>query len=78
MVDGVTGGIIGIVLAILGRGYAHFPAAYILKGICSGLLAGTGVLCINIAVSTGVSGPAFAIANLCSVLQAFGDWGFLG
>ena len=78
MVDGVIGGVIGIVLAIAGKGYAAFPVSTIILGICSGLLAGTGVLCINIAVSTGVAGPAFAIANLCAVIQALGDWGFLG
>ena len=68
MVDGFTGGIIGIILAIFGRGYATWKAGSIFIGIVAGLLAGTGVLCINIAVSTGVSGPAFAIANLCSVI----------
>jgi len=68
MVDGLLGGIIGIVLSLSGGGYANWRPANILVGICSGLLAGTGVLCINIAVSTGVAGPAFAIANLCSVL----------
>ena len=78
MVDGLLGGIIGISLAIAGKGYAAFPLSNILLGICSGILAGTGVLCINIAVSTGVAGPAFAIANLCAVIQALGDWGFLG
>lgn len=78
MVDGSLGGAIGVILAICGGGYANFRPAWIVQGICSGLLAGTGVLCINIAVSTGVAGPAFAIANLCSVIQAFGDWGFLG
>jgi len=78
MVDGLLGGIIGISLALTGRGYANFPASNILLGICSGILAGTGVLSINIAVSTGVAGPAFAIANLAAVIQALGDWGFLG
>ena len=68
MVDGSLGGAIGIILAICGGGYSNFSAAWIVQGICSGLLAGTGVLCINIAVSTGVAGPAFAIANLCSVI----------
>lgn len=77
-VDGFIGGTIGIVLAANGLVYATFPGTHILFGICSGLFAGVGVLCINIAVSTGVAGPAFAIANLCSVIQAFGDWGFLG
>lgn len=78
LVDGTFGGAIGIILAIFGLGYATFPTAHIFIGILSGLLAGTGVLCLNIAVSTGVAGPAFAIANLCAVLQALGDWGFLG
>jgi hypothetical protein len=68
MVDGIIGGLIGIILAICGGGYAVFSPAHIVYGICSGLIAGTGVLCINIAVSTGVAGPAFAIANLCSVI----------
>lgn len=77
-VDGTLGGLVGIILAICGLGYANFPSLHILYGIISGCLAGCGVLCINIAVSTGVAGPAFAIANLCSVLQALGDWGFLG
>ena len=77
-VDGTLGGIAGIVLAILGLGYATFPPLHILYGVISRCLAGLGVLFINIAVSTGVAGPAFAIANLCSVLQALGDWGFLG
>jgi len=77
-VDGFIGGASGIILALNGYIYATFPGMHILYGICSGLFAGIGVLCINIAVSTGVAGPAFAIANLCSVLQAFGDWGFLG
>lgn len=67
-VDGFIGGLTGIILALNGLVYATFPAMHILYGICSGLFAGIGVLCINIAVSTGVSGPAFAIANLCSVL----------
>lgn len=67
-VDGFIGGMIGIILAANGLVYATFPALHIFFGICSGLFAGVGVLCINIAVSSGVAGPAFAIANLCSVI----------
>ena len=77
MVDGVLGGVIGIALTLNGGGYANFSTEHIILGILSGLIAGTGVLCINIAVSTGVAGPAFAIANLCSVIQALADWGIL-
>jgi len=77
-VDGFVGGVAGVILTLNGMAYAGFSGLHIFFGVCSGLLAGTGVLCINIAVSTGVAGPAFAIANLCSVLQAFGDWEFLG
>jgi drug/metabolite transporter (DMT)-like permease len=78
LVDGLIGGTTGVVLAMNGMAYANFPTAHIFYGVCSGIFAGVGVLCINIAVSTGVAGPAFAIANLCSVIQALGDWGFLG
>lgn len=67
-VDGFIGGTVGIVLAANGLVYATFTGLHIFFGICSGLFAGVGVLCINIAVSTGVAGPAFAIANLCSVI----------
>jgi len=68
MFDGLTGGLIGIALAANGRAYALWSIQKIFIGIVSGMIAGFGVLCINIAVSTGVSGPAFAIANLSSVI----------
>ncbi len=67
-VDGLIGGVIGIILAACGKAYATFPAGNIVLGIFSGCFAGAGVLCINIAVNTGVAGPAFAIANLCCVI----------
>lgn len=78
MCDGVAGGVIGIILTVTGGGYSHFIAGHIVLGIISGAVAGIGVICLNISISTGIAGPAFAIANVCSVIQAFADWGFLG
>jgi drug/metabolite transporter (DMT)-like permease len=76
--DGIVGGTVGLVISLLGGGYSAFPVSYIILGICSGCLAGTGVLCLNIAIMTGLAGPAVAIGNLSSVIQTFLDWGFLG
>ena len=70
MTDGVIGGIIGIIMTVNGGGYASFPAKNIVLGICSGCLAGTGVVFINKAIMEGVAGPAVAVANLSSVIQA--------
>lgn len=78
MTDGLVGGIVGLVITIIGGGYSSFPPLYILLGIVSGTLAGTGVLCLNIALMDGLAGPAVAMANLSSVIQALLDWGFLG
>jgi hypothetical protein len=63
MTDGLTGGIIGLIITLNGGAYADFPPLYIFLGLLSGCLAGTGVLCLNIAIMTGLSGPAVALAN---------------
>ena len=78
MTDGLTGGIIGLIISLLGGGYSAFPVSYIILGLVSGTLAGTGVLCLNVALMEGLAGPAVAMANLSSVIQTFLDWGFLG
>lgn len=64
MTDGLIGGIIGIIITSGGGGYASFPTLHIVLGLCSGCLAGTGVLCLNIALMEGLAGPAVALANL--------------
>ena len=64
MTDGVIGGLIGLILTLNGAAYADFPAENIVVGIIAGALAGTGVLCLNIALMEGLAGPAVAMANL--------------
>lgn len=77
MTDGLVGGTIGLIITLNGGGYADFPVLYIVLGLISGCLAGTGVLCLNVAIMEGLAGPAVAMANLSSVIQALLDWGFL-
>ncbi|CAI2368849.1 unnamed protein product [Moneuplotes crassus] len=76
--DGLIGGITGLVITLNGGAYAAFQPLYIVLGIVSGCLAGTGVLCLNISIMEGLAGPAVAMSNLSSVIQALLDWGFLG
>jgi hypothetical protein len=64
MTDGLIGGIVGLIITLGGGGYASFPTLYIILGLVSGCLAGTGVLCLNIAIMDGLAGPAVAMANL--------------
>lgn len=78
MTDGIIGGVVGLIITLLGGGYANFSAGHVVLGLVSGTLAGTGVLSMNIAIMEGLAGPAFAIGNLSSVIQALLDWGFLG
>ena len=77
MTDGIIGGFVGLIITLNGGGYAAFPTLYVILGLCSGWLAGTGVLCLNISIMDGLAGPAVAMANLSSVIQALLDWGFL-
>lgn len=64
MTDGLLGGIIGLIITLGGGGYASFSTLHIILGLCSGCLAGTGVLCLNIAIMEGLAGPAVAMANM--------------
>lgn len=64
MTDGLIGGIVGLIITLNGGGYAAFPTLYIILGLISGCLAGTGVLCLNIAIMEGLAGPAVAMANM--------------
>jgi hypothetical protein len=63
MTDGLIGGLIGLIITLNGGAYADFPAGNIVLGILSGALGGIGVLCLNIAIMTGLAGPAVALAN---------------
>jgi drug/metabolite transporter (DMT)-like permease len=77
-VDGFTGGLIGVIATSTGGGFADLPREIILIGILSGIFAGIGVFNLNVAISIGSPGPAFAIANTVCVFQSMADWVFQG
>ena len=75
--DGIIGVIVLIVLAACGS-LKGIEAAIFWKGLASGILGGIGTILINYAISTGVAGPASAMANLASVIQTIMDVSILG
>ena len=71
LLEGFLGGITGIAITALGGAFAEFPGSTIALGLLAGVLAATGTLLLNIAVTTGSMSSSYALAHLYPIGQLF-------